>query len=75
MRFNRLKFLHEICSPADEAGLTRGDTILRCGTTTIHNLDDWQRILAASGRGSALVLRVRKADSGDAAIMVLRTES
>jgi serine protease Do len=60
-------------SPADEAHLAPGDTILAAAGTPIHDLGVWNRKLAEL-KGSSLVLKVRRAATGQTAIVVLRKQ-
>ena len=61
-------------SAAEEAGLAPGDTILSAGGAPVHDLGSWDQALA-NARSRAMVLKVRRAGSGQTAILVLRKSS
>jgi serine protease Do len=58
-------------SPAEDAGLARGDTILSAGGLPVRDMASWQKALAGAGKTS-LVLKIRRAANGQTAILVLR---
>ena len=58
-------------SPAEDAGLAPGDTLLSAGGAPVRDLASWQHALARA-HTDALVLKVRRASSGLTAILVLR---
>jgi S1-C subfamily serine protease len=58
-------------SPAEDAGLAPGDTLLTAGGVPVHDLVSWQHALAAV-HANALVLKVRRASTGLTSILVLR---
>jgi serine protease Do len=58
-------------SAAEDAGLSPGDTILSAGGAPVRDLSSWNQALA-NGRSHALVLKVRRAATGQTAILVLR---
>ena len=58
-------------SPAEDAGLAPGDTLLSAAGSTVRDLSSWQHALAAV-TSDALVLKVRRASSGLTSIVVLR---
>ena len=58
-------------SPAEDAGLAPGDTLLSAGGAPVRDPASWQHALARA-HTDALVLKVRRASSGLTAILVLR---
>jgi S1-C subfamily serine protease len=58
-------------SPAQEAGLAAGDTILAVDGTDVGDVAAWQRAIGGS-KDRSVVLKVRRAANGHTAIVVLR---
>jgi S1-C subfamily serine protease len=58
-------------SPAEDAGLAPGDTILSAGGVPVRDLASWERALAGV-HAHALVLKIRRASTGLTSILVLR---
>jgi serine protease Do len=50
-------------SPADEAGLKRGDLIQRVGTTDVGSVDDLQQALADATSGSTVAILVQREEN------------
>ena len=47
-------------SPATEAGLERGDVIIRVGDTAVNTLDDYARMVRGVAHGDMLRLLVKR---------------
>jgi S1-C subfamily serine protease len=47
-------------SPAVEAGLERGDIIIRVGETTVNTLDDYARSVRAIAHGDMIRVLVKR---------------
>jgi serine protease Do len=50
-------------SPADEAGLRRGDIILEVDRKPVRDLDDYRKIVASARKGKGILFLVRRGDN------------
>ena len=49
--------------PAAEAGLRRGDVIVEVNRRAVHNVSQYEKALAASGKGKSVLFLVRRGDN------------